>query len=403
MGLARVPGRRQATTALATLTALVLTAGLAAAAVIEEAPTRPVDQAVTGSLGPSHLSGAEAIDEPPAPATTRPAPTTTPAAAKSNEAPPLPGHRTPGAAVTPFKAGRGEWSGVSNGITIRMVMNPAAPRAGEPVRFAVEASMPSGQCCNLMLQFGDGGEDTHPPRPGLGPIDCAALEPKSNTVRGEITHVYNKAGRWNFSLTARSGSGCTPSSPPAAYGSLDGTLQIASGSSSPTAQGPALPTVRPASIYPYAPRVITLAATAEDADGYIDRLLVDWGDGSPTESYENPQPCKPTPSGWPGGTYTILPLWMGVGPVTHRYADDTPRRVTVTVVTTGCDGSAEQRASASITFPEPPAPPPPPPPIESLPLPPPNNVSPPPPISSLPVPPPPYPLPPMPVPMPTPA
>ena len=383
---------RATTPALAGLATVMLTVGLTAAAVVEEAPSRPAEQAVSGKLGASQLSGTEAVDEPQAPALTAAAPSTTTAAAAPKQAaagptaaPPLPGHRTPGGVVTGFKAGRTEWSGVSNGISIRLVMSTTSPRAGEPVTFVAEASMPGGICCNLMMEFGDGSEGAYPPRPGLGPIDCARLEPKSNSVRGEMSHVYNKAGRWNFSVTARSGSGCTPSNPPSAYGSLYGVLEIGGGSSAPTGQGPQLPQVRPASVYPYAPRVITLGATALDDDGYIDRLVVDWGDGSPTETYKNPHPCKRTPSGWPGGTYTILPLWMGVGPVTHRYGDDNPHKVTVTVVSTACDGSTEQRTSGTLTFPEQPAPPPP---IESIPWPSPTNTPPP---TNLPPPPPPTP------------
>ncbi|HVL27688.1 MAG TPA: hypothetical protein VM390_06045, partial [Acidimicrobiales bacterium] len=282
--------------------------------------------------------------------------------------------------ITPFKAGRTEWTGVSNGITLRLVLSTPSPRAGEPVTFLAEASMPAGaMCCNLMLQFGDGSEGQYPPPPPPGDRSgCAAREPKSNTVRGEFRHVYNKAGRWNFSLSARWGGVCAPGA--SGYGSLDGQLEIGGGGAAPTPQGPQLPSLRPASVHPYAPRVITLYADVEDSDGYIDRVIVDWGDGSPTETYKNPHPCKMTAGGWPAGTYTKLPLWMGVASVTHRYADDTPRKVTVTAVSTGCNGAGEQRGSASLTFPEPP---PPPPPMESVPWPTLTNVAPPPPISSL--------------------
>jgi hypothetical protein len=285
--------------------------------------------------------------------------------------------------VSPFQAGRSEWSGVSNGITLHVVMTPAAPRAGETVTFVAEASMPSGLCCSLMLQSGDGGGDQYPPPPGFGPAPCSAQEPKSNAVRAELRHIYNKGGRWNFSVSARSGGICAPSA--SVYGSLDGTIQIAAGSSTASPQGPALPTVRPASVYPYESQVITLAAEARDEDGFIDRLVVDWGDGSATETYRNPQPCKTTLSGWPAGSYTMLPLWMGVGPVTHRYRDGRSYTVTVTAISTACDRTGEQRVSGTVVFPEPL---PPPPPFASIPLPPVSQIPPPPPISSLPVPPP---------------
>lgn len=230
---------RLTTVAVAALATVVLTVGLAAAAVVEEASSRPAEQAGRGNLRPSQLSGTEVVDEPqaPPPAAAAPPPATVAApkpAAAGPAAAPLPGHRTPGGVVTGFKAGRTEWSGVSNGMSIRLVMSTTSPRAGEPVTFVAEASMPGGLCCNLMMEFGDGSEGAYPPRPGLGPIDCARLEPKSNSVRGEMSHVYNKAGRWNFSVTARSGSGCHVSNPPSAYGSLYGVLEIGGGSSAPT-------------------------------------------------------------------------------------------------------------------------------------------------------------------------
>ena len=381
--LRRSPARLTA----AVLTVLVLTAGVVAAGTVEPPPATDQTVIATGPLGASLFSGAEALGEPVATTTTAPqpapAPTSTPSSAGSTGAPPLPGHRTPGAVVTPFKAGRTEWTGVSNGITLRLVMTTPSPRAGEPVTFLVEASMPAGaMCCHLMLQFGDGSEGVYPPYAPLGDRSpCSARELTSNTVRGEIRHLYNKAGLWNFSFSARWGPTCTAG--PTGYGSLDGQLQIGGGGAAPTPQGPQLPSVLPASIYPYASRVITLAADVADNDGYIDRVMVDWGDGSPPETYKNPQPCKTTPGGWPGGTHTKLPHWMGVASVTHRYADDTPRKVTVTAISTGCSGTGEQRGSASLTFPEPP---PPPPPLESVPWPAMPNFPPPPPIASIPVP-----------------
>jgi hypothetical protein len=375
---------------LAAFTVVVLTAGLVAAAVVDEPPPRANEVlGATGKLGLSQLAAAQAAEEAerspaPAPPSTATTIAPRPASTGSTAAPPLPGHRTPGAVVTPFQTGRSEWSGVSNGITLHLVMSPAAPRAGETVTFVVEASMPGALCCGLMLQSGDGGGDQYPAPPALGaPAPCAAQEPKSSSVRGEMRHVYNKAGRWNFSVSARSGGICTPSA--SVYGSLDGTIEVGGGTSGPSPQGPARPTVRPASVYPYESQVITLVAEARDDDGYVDRLVVDWGDGSATQTYRNPQPCKTMASGWPAGTYTILPLWMGVGAVTHRYPDGRPYTVTVTAISTACDRTAEQRVSGTLVFPEPL---PPPPPFESIPLPPVSQIPPPPPISSLPVPPP---------------
>ena len=372
---------RGATTAVvAVLVVGLLTTGIVVAAVVPQRSASSGSLATSPKVHLSQLPGSEGLVEAGEPAP----PSATGSGEASASAPPLPGHRTPGAVVVPFRAGRTEWSGASNGISLRLVMTTPSPRAGEPVTFLAEASKAGALCCNLTLEFGDGSAGAYPPAPGLGEENrCSSREPKSDSVRGEIRHVYNRAGRWNFRLSARSGGICGPSE--VVYGSLEGTLQVTGGSSSPSPQGAALPSVRPASIAPYEPLVITLSAEARDDDGYIDRLIIDWGDGSATETYTNPRPCQRTAGGWPAGTYTILPLWMGVGPVRHRYSDDRPHRVTVTAVSTGCDRTGEQRVSGALTFPEPL---PPPPPIESIPLPPPSQVPPPPPIGSLPVAPP---------------
>lgn len=376
---------------MAALTAVVLAAGVAAAVVVEPPRSTSATLAATGEAGVSEVAearaAAEAAQRSVLPVvTSTPAPSSTVAttrpAAGDTVAPPLPGHRTPGAVVVPFKPGRTEWSGVSNGITIHVVMSPAAPRVGETVTFAAEATLPGTLCCGLMLITSDGGGDQYPPSPPVGgPSSCSSQEPKSSSVRAELHHIFNKAGRWQFTVSPRSGGICVPSE--SVYGSIDGTIEVGAGAAA-SPQGPALPSMRIASIYPYAPQVVTVGVDARDDDGYIDRISVDWGDGSATETYKNPQPCKTLLSGWPSGTTTNLPLWMGVPTVAHRYRDGNSYTITATVVSTGCDRTGEQRVSGTLVFPEPVVLPP----ISSIPLPPVSSIPPPPPISSIPVPPP---------------
>lgn len=392
MALVRWQSRGRAGVLVGALAALVLSAGIVAGITVRPGHVRLTSDA---KLGLSELSRVPLAEEAavPAPTGPPPSPAATPAVADLQAAPALPGHRTPGAVVVPFASGRSEWSGVSNGISLRIAMIPPTPRAGESVTFVAEASMPGGLCCNLTLQSGDGGGDAYPPTAGLGEYRCSSQEPKGASVRGELHHVYNKAGRWNFSVTARSGSVCSPTA--VAYGSLEGTVAIGGGGVAPSPQGPSQPTVRPASVAPYERYVITLTAEAKDDDGFIDRLTVNWGDGSPTEAYSNPRLCRTAASGWPEGSYTILPMWMGVGPVTHRYADERPHTVTVIAISTACDRTGEQRATGTVSFPEQlPTPPP----IESIPVPPASQVGGPPAIGSLPAPPfvPPAVLPPLP-------
>jgi hypothetical protein len=315
------------------------------------AGTSPVEDRLGAA---SRASGTLPSDEP--------ADDPTPAADGGSGLPePYLGNRTPGSVVVPFAAGRSTWEGTSNGTKIRVAIEPARPQAGQKVTFLVEASRPGTKCCMLTIQYGDDAMGYWPAfapsatEPVLGgPTGCGSRDPSSDSVRAELSHAYNRAGRWTFRVTARSGGECDTG---AVHGAIEGTLQVGGNAAPATGQGPSQPRVRPASIYPYEPRVMTLSAEAADDDGHVARLVVDWGDGSPTQSYANPRPCRTTASGWPAGSYTILPHWMGVGPVTHHYADDGRYRVTVTVVSTDCAGGTEQSASGSTWFPGPPPPP----------------------------------------------
>jgi hypothetical protein len=93
---------------------------------------------------------------------------------------------------------------------------------------------------------------------------------------------------------------------------------------------------------------VALIGWADDADGFVRTLLLDWGDGSPEQTLPGDSlGCRPNgATGWPGPSSAML---SRTPPVWHQYYEKlTFFTVTLTAVSTGCDGSQEQRGSASL-------------------------------------------------------
>ena len=115
---------------------------------------------------------------PPTPATTKPA-ARPPAASTTTVTPPLP------VPIAPRLAPASSWSSSREGITLRVQMEPAAPLAGQEVRFVIDVSSSTEQCCAMGFSFGDGA-DISP----VGQVDC---EPPTDQHGIVVTHTYAAA------------------------------------------------------------------------------------------------------------------------------------------------------------------------------------------------------------------
>ena len=256
------------------------------------------------------------------------------------------GPRSPYAVDAPSEPGRNDWSAVSDGVTLHLHMEPATPHVGDVVRFTVEATSATEPCCGVLLRFGDGysfDEDMGFSCPDGGPAG-------PGTKRAETTHVYNGEGRWDFMVAALTGN-CTHRT--TTHPTMLGSLFIGAGTPH-TGQGPSLPAVTVDTYMgtgrPDAPNELLLGASATDADGFITKLVTDWGDGASGLREGDGMGCRESLSGWPRESWAPIPSGSNQAPAGHRYASPGTYRVTVTAYSAGCDGSDVQTGSASLTW-----------------------------------------------------
>ncbi|HEX3622792.1 MAG TPA: hypothetical protein VHT97_10790 [Acidimicrobiales bacterium] len=346
-------------TVLAAVVGILLLAGITSAVAVGPPPGAPGKAHAAGS-GVSLLTDETTISSPAPVATstslstttTRPttstsvrqvAPTTTVTAARTTPTPAVVRSTNamygPGVEI-PFTPGQTSWTAVSKGVSITLRTDKATPKAGDVVQFDVELSSSDHVCCGLAISFGDGAQFAQgtafecPGPQGHGPVSF------------HTSHIYNLDGRWAFAVAPITGS-C---SEPNVEAALLGTLEVGPGVSS--AQGPSLPTVSvdstvlPANLQ-NDPTWVSIAGMIDDADGWLRDVTVNWGDGSPPErvatGFDN-LPCNSSLGGWPTPTKKMI----FTGDAMHHYATVGLFTVTVTAVSTACDGSMPQVGTGTI-------------------------------------------------------
>lgn len=247
------------------------------------------------------------------------------------------GPRSPESVVFPFESGRTSWSATSNGVQLAVTIDKATPKAGEPVTFTLTAGSATLPCCGFYLTVGDGtswAKDN-----GYG---CPGGPPGPATRTTQTSQVFNKAGRWEFVYSGITGN-CRTSGVPA---HMYAWIEVAPGTS--TSQGPQQPTIKVDRYGPAPhwdePGYVTVYGQGRDEDGYVAKLVVDYGDGTTEQFPGDGAGCRPGASGWPAASMAWTPTDP---PPTHRYASPGTYKVTVTAYSQGCDGRDVQSVSGS--------------------------------------------------------
>ena len=229
-------------------------------------------------------------------------------------------------------------------ITIDATIEPAYPRAGELVHFRVSATDSEGGMFAFGFVPGDGRRAS---TPGSPIVDCLARDPSAPprerspvSETREFAHTYRVAAERHFRVVVATGA-CDREGHRA---ELAGALVVLPGMTVPS-NGPRQPQGWVHQNAEGAPaNGVWMSIAAADADGLVQHATVDWGDGSSPSVLEVPRgefDCIDEPNAYPnsGDTHGME----------HVYAAPGTYTVTVTVVSTGCDGKNPQSATATGT------------------------------------------------------
>jgi hypothetical protein len=289
--------------------------------------------------GTTDTSQARATTESPASTSTTAAPETT----------------TTSAPVAVGRAQEGD-------LKVEVRATPSVGPAVSPVRFDIAAT---GTRTDLQyavtMTYGDDTFDGYgvpscsaPPVPLSGSTTTEPPPPPAASATVSRSHAYRGAGIFHVTVDVVSGYPCRATS---WERRVTVKLDVRVTDGPKVSNGPQ-PPAKPDLIEQY-PRDggSFVTANVNDGDGYVRKLVYDWGDGTPTVDVGlvADRPCEDSPTRWPSSQ-----AFTGIG---HHYAKDGHYRVTVTVVSTGCDGKDEQRNSNAIdiswpsTAPAPPSPP----------------------------------------------
>jgi hypothetical protein len=170
----------------------------------------------------------------------------------------------------------------------------------------------------------------------------------------DLTFVYHRAyrlgGDWSFLVPYQYAPNCDSRNTTNPVVTIRGTVHVGEG---PWLQnGPMAPEVYwsgnlHTTNCPSGPTVC-VQEQSDDFDGWVDRMSLDWGDGSapyvlteaPPATCEPANQCPPRPNTWPRGGLFTGP------PISHTYPHNGAYTITLYAHSEGCDGSQ----GASVTW-----------------------------------------------------
>lgn len=208
---------------------------------------------------------------------------------------------------------------VAGGLSAELYPYDTA-KAGAAMNWKVKAYDPSGRLLSITLHFGDGSSKSYAPESACG---------EGVNVKQLFAHTYAKAGTYNAKAVVTTGGCGAATETKTAYASVKVLSADAVGN------GPSAPTVTAQQVQS---AIAKLALHGADADGWVKKFYVDWGDGS--ESYVGPKAWDGCQDGKPSS-------WDQYA--THEYAAPGTYTVTVTVLSTDCSANDGQTGSVTLT------------------------------------------------------
>ena len=273
------PGRRDPRLRIFSRRAVAGTvAALALIATVVVAVAVGRDDSVGVSVTANGTEGGDSPSEAPESTST----TTTAQAAPTTTAPPTSvSSTTTSSTTTPPMPRTATWTASEGPLRIDVEVTNVEPRAGELVRFTVRMRDEAGSIVRVGIDYGDG---TPTGVPAAMEVDCAkggaspSNEPVDKTVVFE--HGYRVAARPAARVVVRSAA-CEREE---RIARVAGDLLVLS---APTlTNGPVRPAIAVQEQQGELGRQIRLQLGVTDLDGFVRRVEVDWGDGTPRTTRE---------------------------------------------------------------------------------------------------------------------
>ena len=246
------------------------------------------------------------------------------------------------------------WHAADGSATVDVTVTPGRPKADQFATFTARTHNDHGALINTGIDWGDGstldvglmncdmiaiGPDGQQHREGGAAPDAPPAD-TTDTYR----HAYRRTGTYHVTL-----SYITPQ--------CEGTRAFAASGDLPV--GPGL-------LLSNGPEPPTLAlsvaqgivATGTDDDGYVRRIVIDWGDGSPKSPHDFPLsgclddgrswPSVRNPPGIEGRNHFQETIFN------HTYAKPGHYIIRGTVTSSGCTGADPQQGTGTLDFDAPP-------------------------------------------------
>lgn len=347
MSVRRSPAAQPAT-ALVTIAfaiAATLSAGVVAALSSGPAAT-PVARATSAPSTPT--STPTPTPSPSATPTPTPMPTPTPRQSRRAAPPPT---VTPPLWPTPApNCGRPAPAPIRESLHVTITVRTVRPDTQTYVEVCVEMTDGDGEPGVYRVDWGDGfqdrvgrGEGTCMPAPS--PTGSPTPHPRRPArVTTSFHHAWRRPGRYTVTASVMSDIGCPRPGTRLEMTTATTTVGIADGRR--TSNGPALPSVfdLDASERFGEPRRFDVEAGGTDLDGWINRIVVAWGDGQVYTEVSHG--CDDG-----GGAYYPQSAYVSADEPgdDHKYAKAGTYHIRVTVYSAGCDGKDVQRVTRTLT------------------------------------------------------
>lgn len=235
----------------------------------------------------------------------------------------------------------------AEGLNLTATLMPGGLATAVVARLDVAVTDDDGSPRVTEIEWGDGVKYG----PGYPLAMCPYLSPppshpprakQPGHVSETFRHSWRRPGTYTVYVHTRSMLQCIADPPPMETAIATLTVRVTPGAS--VANGAMLPHFDDPQVVPYDndPLHVTFNGGLHDEDGFVENVVVDWGDGTPRETVALPDdPCD-------DGHGTHFPVTDTYAQAEHTYARAGTYPIEVTFVSTGCDGSDAQTGTRSV-------------------------------------------------------